>query len=71
MQVQTCGGGFDNQNLIIQWFKGNAVMGITTTSFSIQGGLNNRQSPYPIVISSISPLGGGNGMGSNGGIRWP
>jgi hypothetical protein len=73
MQVQICQGGPDEQNLIIQWFKRNQVMGITTTNFFIQGGgYNNRQSPHPIVISSISPLGGGNSTGgSNGGIRWP
>jgi len=72
MQVQVCQGGFDNQNLVIQWFKGSQVMGITTTTFFVQGGQNNRQSPHPIVISSISPLGGGNGGGGNtGGISWP
>jgi len=72
MQVQVCQGGFDNQNLVIQWFKGSQVMGITTTTFFVQGGQNNRQSPHPIVISSISPLGGRNGGGGNtGGISWP
>jgi len=71
MQMQTCGAGYDNQNLIIQWYKKNTIVGITTTTFSIQGG-NNRQSPYPIVISSFSPLGGRNGeMSVGGGIRWP
>lgn len=75
VQMQTCNSGYDSQNMVVQWYKREAIVGITTTSFSIQGG-NNRQSPYPIVISSFSPLGGESGYngqpsGSSGGIRWP